>query len=211
MAVAPPPPTTHSHQPPLMPHQARSATSLCLTVSCSGLPFGLTSSFLQSHAIPLAFWTRCKDQRNALICDCYSCVALEFAVAFFFLPVLWYDYGRYLCDIGDKQKELSKNPEDGVTHGLITWLYTRYLKHPWMEIDVHNPDEVKYILHELPLRKGPPPQMMEGLPQRQLTQLPPQHETDVLKGMVFQGLFKVAKEVEVGRSLLEGTGAMGVR
>jgi hypothetical protein len=160
------------------------------------------------------------DLRVLVLCS--PLVALEFALASFFLPVLWYDYDRYLCDIGEKNKTLPQKPEDGVTHGLLTWLYTRYLEHPWMKVDVHNPDEVlcqarddplapKYILHELPLRKGPRPRMMEGLPQRQLTQLPPHHESDILEGMVFQGLFKGAKEVEVGRSLLEGTGAMGVR
>jgi hypothetical protein len=176
----------------------------------------LVPSFLGRMSKP----TKPPSLRVLLLCAPLTVLQLVFAVVF--LPVLWFDYDRYLRDIGEKGKKLESNPEEGISHNMVTWLYTRHLEHPWFKPDLLAPDtELRqaaknldaphYILRALPPR-GPRPQMMEGLPQRQLTQLPSSDETKLLESMVFDGLFKaMGKKVEVGPSPMEGTGALGVR
>jgi hypothetical protein len=53
--------------------------------------------------------------------------------------------------------------------------------------------------------------VMQGLPQRQLTQLPSAEETSLLNNLVFEGYLKSLGTVEIGPSLQEGTGALGAR
>ena len=94
-------------------------------------------------------------------------------------PLLAYDYRRYLGDIGEKGRALRRAPEEGVHHGLVTWLFTRYLEHPWFKIDTlalgddlrraaTDRDAPHFLLSPLPHRKGPRPLLMQGLPQRQV-------------------------------------------
>ncbi len=160
------------------------------------------------------------DLRVFLLCAPLALVQLGLASFFFF--VLWYDYDRYQRDIGEKDQPLPHKPDEGTTHGVATWLYTRYLEHPWFKPDMHRPDvrlrrakaspnARTFILRPLPYRRGPRPRMMEGLPQRQLTQLPSEKDTQLLEGMTFHGIFKTNPKIEVRNSPLEGTGALGVR
>lgn len=177
----------------------------------------LVPSFLGRTSKP----TKPPSLRVLLLCAPLTVLQLVFAVIFF--PVCWFDYDRYLRDIGEKGEKLPHNPNEGTSHNMVTWLYTRHLEHPWFKPDLLTPDDTlrqaakdpnasRYILKPLSKRPGPRPQMMEGLPQRQLTQLPSSDETKFLESMVFDGLFKaMGKKVVVGRSLLEGTGALGVQ
>jgi hypothetical protein len=51
----------------------------------------------------------------------------------------------------------------------------------------------------------------QGLPQRQLTQQPSESASDFLEQLVFRDTFNDVPGVVAGPSLLEGTGAWGLR
>lgn len=54
--------------------------------------------------------------------------------------MFWFDYDRYQRDIGEKGKKLPHNPDEGISHNMVTWLYTRHLEHPWFKPDLLTSD-----------------------------------------------------------------------
>lgn len=108
---------------------------------------------------------------------CWPLTALQAGLAGLFLPLLWWDYrARYLESIGERGKCLPHKPEEGVGHGVATWLFTRYIEQPLFKVDTLRPDEAmlraaaatatgekrrRFLLAELPYRQGRRPLIMQ--------------------------------------------------
>lgn len=108
---------------------------------------------------------------------CWPLTLLQAGLACFFLPLLIWDYrARYLESIGERGKRLPHNPRGGVSHGVATWLFTRYLEQPVFKLDTQRPDAAmlraaggaatgekgrRYLLSTLPHRQDDRPLIMQ--------------------------------------------------
>jgi hypothetical protein len=108
---------------------------------------------------------------------CWPLTLLQTGLALCFLPVLLWDYrARYLESIGERGSELPQKPKEGVSHGVATWLFTRYIEQPLFKVDTLRPDEAmlqaatgaggekgrRYLLRSLPYRAGGRPLIMQA-------------------------------------------------
>lgn len=85
-----------------------------------------------------------------LLVLCWPLTLLQAGLGLVFSPLLYWDYTyRYLESIGERGKGLRHAPEDGVHHGVATWLFTRYIEQPPFKPDALQPGQQKLLLFSL--------------------------------------------------------------
>lgn len=80
-----------------------------------------------------------------LLVLCWPLTLLQAGLGLVFSPLLYWDYTRrYLESIGERGKGLRHAPEDGVHHGVATWLFTRYIEQPLFKPDTLQPGQQNF-------------------------------------------------------------------